>query len=83
MEMPSEIVMVLNSTPLPPAASTPLTDSLASLSMCMLHGVTMLHVEAIPTMDFLKSSFENPTGWSMARLGARSGPSSMGEENCR
>jgi hypothetical protein len=49
----------------------------------MLQGVTMLQVEATPTIDFLKSSFENPTGWSMARLGARSGPSSMGPENWR
>ena len=51
--------------------------------MCMLHGVTMLQVEATPTMDFLKSSFENPTGCSIARLGARSGPSSIGPENWR
>jgi hypothetical protein len=62
MEMPSEMVMVLKMIALPPAASTPLADSLASPSMCMLHGVTMLQVEAMPTMDFWKSAVSKPTG---------------------
>ena len=44
--------------------------------MCMLQGVTMLHVEATPTMGFEKSSGLKPTGYNIARLGARSGPSS-------
>ena len=61
IEMPSEMVMVLNTTPLPPAASAPLHDSRASLSMCMLHGVTSLHVEAMPMCGLEKSSFLNPT----------------------
>ena len=47
----------------------------ASLSMCMLHGVTMLQVEAMPICGFLKSSLLKPTACSMARLGARSMPS--------
>ena len=42
------------------------------LSMCMLHGVTMLHVDAMPTCGFLKSSRVNPTAYSIARLAARS-----------
>ena len=48
MEMPSEMVMVLKMMLFPPAASTPLADSLAKRSMCMLQGVTMLQVLAMP-----------------------------------
>ncbi len=83
MEMPSEIVIVPKMTGLPPAASTPVATSRASLSMCMLHGVTMLQVDAIPTCDFLKSAFENPTACSIARLAARSTPSVTILEYCR
>ena len=36
----------------------------------------MLQVEAMPTNGLEKSSRLNPTGYSIARLGARSGPSS-------
>src|SRR5216684_1728189 len=49
----------------------------------MLHGVTWLQVETTPICDFLKSSFLNPTAWSMARLGARSAPSTTMEEKER
>ncbi len=45
--------------------------------MCMLHGGTILQVEAIPTWLFLKSLSLNPTARSMARLAARSGFSVM------
>jgi hypothetical protein len=62
IEMPSETLMVLNTIALPPASFAPFSASSASLSMCMLHGVTMLHVDAMPTMGFLKSSGLNPTG---------------------
>ncbi len=48
IEMPSETVMVLNSTLLPPAASTPAAASRASSPMCMLQGVTFAQVEATP-----------------------------------
>ena len=61
IEMPSEIVMVLKITDFPPAASTPLADSLASLSMWTLQGVTWLQVEATPIWTFAKSSFLKPT----------------------
>lgn len=83
MEMPSEMVMVLKMTLLPPAASTPLADSRASLSMWMLQGVTWLHVLAMPTWLFLKSARLKPTAWSMAREAARSGPSTNWLENLR
>src|SRR5258708_8780198 len=51
--------------------------------MCMLHGVTIDHVLAIPTCDFLKSSRANPTAWSIARLAARSEPSTTSFEYSR
>ena len=75
IEMPSEIVIVPKMMPFPPPAPTPASASRASLSMCILHGVTMLQVLAMPTCDFLKSSRANPTACSIARLAARSGPS--------
>src|SRR2546429_405607 len=53
MEIPSEMVMVLKTMALPPAALAPLSASSASLSMCILHGVTLLQVEAMPMMGFL------------------------------
>src|SRR6266567_7685243 len=49
----------------------------------MLHGVTWLQVETTPICDFLKSSFLKPTAWSMARLGARSAPSTTMAEKER
>src|SRR5439155_15846772 len=62
MEMPSEIVMVLKMMALPPPSFAPFSASTASLSMCMLQGVTLLQVEAMPTMGFEKSSSLNQTG---------------------
>ena len=61
IEIPSEMVMVLKMMPFPPAASTPLADSMASLSMWTLHGVTWLQVEAMPICGLVKSSFLKPT----------------------
>src|SRR5580658_3923778 len=80
MLIPSETVIVPKMTALPPAASAPAAASRASASMCMLHGVTMLHVDAIPTTGFAKSSSPNPTARSMERLNERSGPSTTTEE---
>src|SRR5205085_3486137 len=76
-------VIVPKMTALPPASLTPTAASTASLSMCMLHGVTMLQVEAMPIWDFLKSSLEKPTACSIARLAARSAPSTIAEEYAR
>src|SRR5207302_4991731 len=75
MEMPSETVMVLNSTLLPPAPSTPTDASRASSPMCMLQGVTFPQVEATPICGRPKSSSRNPTARSMAREGACLAPS--------
>ena len=80
MEMPSDTVMVLNNTLLAPASSAPLAAASASLSICMLHGVTIDQVEAMPTCALAKSSRLKPTGYSMARLGACSTPSTTTEE---
>ena len=60
--MPLEMVMVLKTFALPPFAFAPFSASSASLSMCMLHGVTLLQVDAMPMMGFLKSSSVKPTG---------------------
>ena len=62
IEMPSEIVIVLKTTAFPPALFTPFSASLAKSLICILHGVTIDQVDAIPTCGFLKSSFLKPTG---------------------
>jgi hypothetical protein len=49
----------------------------------MLQGVTMLQVEAMPIIGLEKSSGLKPTGYSIARAGARSGPSTRMLENGR
>jgi hypothetical protein len=48
IEMPSETVIVPNTVALPPAPSAPLAAASASRSMCMLQGVSVLHVDATP-----------------------------------
>src|SRR6267154_2804196 len=83
MLMPSDTVMVPKMMDFPPAASVPAAVSRASWSMCMLHGVTMLQVEAMPTMGFAKSASPKPTARSMERFGARSGPSTTMAEWAR
>jgi hypothetical protein len=80
IEIASDTVMVLKITGLPPALVTPAAASLDRPSMWTLQGVTWLHVEQTPICDFLKSSRVNPTACSIARPGARSGPSSTREE---
>ena len=83
IEIPSEMVMVLKITGLPLAIAAPSAALSANLSMCMLQGVTMLQVDAIPTWGFLKSASSNPTARSIERLGARSTPSTTNEEYWR
>ena len=62
IEMPSEIVMVLKTIALPPALFVPASATRANSSMCMLHGVTLLQVEATPMIGFSKSLFLKPVG---------------------
>src|SRR3954466_6386058 len=83
MLIPSETVIVPKMMALPPAALAPAAGSRASLSRCMLHGVTMLQSDAMPTTGLLKSSSEKPTGRSMERAPAREGPSWTIEEYLR
>src|SRR5271165_5449630 len=83
MLIPSATVMVPKMMDFPPAASAPAPASRARASICMLHGVSMLQVEATPTTVFLKSSSLKPTARSMERLGARSEPSCTIEEYFR
>ena len=80
IDIPSETVIVLNMTALDPTESAPRAADSASLSICILHGVTILHVEAIPTWGFLKSSDSKPTARNMALEGACSGPSTISDE---
>src|SRR3989344_7873800 len=75
MDMPSLTVIVLNMIGAPPDSFTPSLERRASLSMCMLQGVTSAQVEAIPTMGLVKSASLKPTARSILRFGARSGPS--------
>ncbi len=75
IEMPSDTVIVLNSTLFAPAPSTPAAASRASSPMCMLHGVRFDQVEATPIWGFAKSASAKPTARSMARAGAALSPS--------
>src|SRR6476659_2349627 len=55
MEMPSDTVMVLKTMALPPASLAPASASRASWSRCILHGVTMLQLDAMPMMGLEQS----------------------------
>src|SRR5258707_13127733 len=83
IEIPSETVIVLKMIDFPPASSMPLAASLANWSICTLHGVTMLHVVATPTIDFWKASFLNQKADKILRLGALSVPSNIDLEYFR
>src|SRR3972149_1826083 len=75
MAIPSVTVIVLNSMGVPPAARTPSFTFSASFRWLKLHGVTSIQQWATPTSGRARSSSVNPTAFSMARAGARSGPS--------
>src|SRR5882757_1268743 len=81
--MPSDTVMVLNRTLLPPLASAPAAASRASSAMCMLQGVTLAQVEAIPIWGFEKSASVKPTARSIAREAACFAPSTTRREYSR
>ena len=49
IDIPSEIVIVLNKTDLSSFSSTDSHTKLAKSLMCILHGVTIDHVDATPT----------------------------------
>ena len=56
-------------------ASAPAAASRASSAMCMLQGVTLAHVEAMPICGFVKSASLNPVARNIAREGACFNPS--------
>ena len=75
MEIPSDTAMVTNSSGNPPASRTPSLARLANRSRGRLHGVTSFHDDATPIWGLSQSSSVIPTARSMARAGARVGPS--------
>src|SRR5690625_618954 len=69
IEIPSENVIVLTIIGAPPASRAPFLAPTAKSLICILHGVTSLHVLAIPIIGFLKSLSVKPTARSIARFG--------------
>ena len=70
IEIPSDTVMVPNSSATPPASRTPAFADSASRRNDMLHGVTSFHADAIPICGFTQSSSVRPTARNMARAAA-------------
>ncbi len=75
IEIPSDTAMVTNSKGNPPAARTPSLARRARRARGRLHGVTSFHEEATPIWGLSQSPSPMPTALSMARAGARVGPS--------
>ena len=75
IETPSETEIVLNSIGVPPASRMPRFTCCASARWLRLHGIVSIHVVATPISGFARSSSEKPVPFSIARAGARSGPS--------
>ena len=77
MVMPSEIDTVLNSIGVPPAARIPSLMRSPSRRRWKLQGPISGQVLATPMIGRLSAASSNPTAFSMARAGAREGPSVM------
>src|SRR3954447_7199489 len=75
IEMPSDTLIVPNSSGYPPAACTPSLTALASRSSDRLHGVISFQLEATPTWGFAQSSSPIPTARSIPRDAVASSPS--------
>ncbi len=75
MAIASLTAMVVNSMGVPPAARTPSFTYRASALRWRLQGVTSFHDEATPIKGLRRSSSVSPVARSIARWGARSGPS--------
>ena len=75
IEMPSDTAIVVYSTGTAPASRAPTFAAAARRFRWTLQGVTSFQDEATPTCGLLKSSSVKPTARSIARAGARSGPS--------
>ena len=72
--MPSVTVIVVNWRGVPPALVTPVFAALACRSSAVLHGAASFQQLTTPTSGLAMSSAVNPIAWSIARCGARSGP---------
>jgi hypothetical protein len=75
IDTPSETDTVLNSIGVPPAARMPAFTRAARSRWLKLHGIVSIQVVATPTSGRARSSSEKPIAFSIARAGARSGPS--------
>ena len=75
IETPSETEIVLNSIGVPPAARMPSLTLAASNRWFQLHGIVSIHMLATPTSVRASASSSKPMPFSIARAGARSGPS--------
>src|SRR3954463_12764063 len=75
IEMPSDTLIVPNSSGYPPAVCTPSFTALASRSSDRLHGVISFQLEATPTWGFAQSSSPIPTARNIPRLAVASSPS--------
>ena len=75
IETPSETEIVLNSIGVPPASRMPALTRCASSRWLKLHGIVSIQVVETPTSGRERSSSLKPMPFSIARAGARSGPS--------
>ena len=75
IETPSETAIVLNSIGVPPASRMPRLTCWASARWFRLHGIVSIQLVATPTSGRARSSSVKPVPFSIARAGARSGPS--------
>jgi hypothetical protein len=75
IETPSETEIVLNSSGVPPAARMPRLTCSASARWLRLQGIVSIQVVETPISGRARSSSVNPVPLSIARAGARSGPS--------
>ena len=75
IETPSETEMVLNSIGVPPASRMPALTRWASSRWLKLHGIVSIQVVETPISGRARSSSLKPMPFSIARAGARSGPS--------
>src|SRR5216683_1282383 len=80
---PSLTEMVLNSIGVAPAARMPSFTRCARLRRWKLHGIVSVQVCATATSGRARSSVVNPIALSIARAGARSGPSVSVRLLCR
>src|SRR5574344_774746 len=77
MAMPSHTAMVLNSSGVPPAISTPSLTARATLSRCTWPGTTSLKELAMPISGRRICPSDRPAALSSERCGARWAPSFM------